>query len=93
VLSLLSTWVDDLVAAATPDPGDDVQATENNHYLSTAKPYRPETSAWELASPSMLPALQPTALSLADLRHSCQVASHFATDGTDLLYRLSFLRR
>jgi hypothetical protein len=93
VLSLLTTWVDDLVAAATPDPSDDIQATENNHYLGTAKPYRPESLSWELACPSALPASPPTALSLADLRHSCQVTPHFATGGTALLYRLSFLRR
>jgi hypothetical protein len=93
VLALLTTWVDDLVAAATPDPSDDIQATENNHYLSPAKPYRPESPSREVAPPSAQPASLSTALSLADLRHCCQVASRFATAGTKLLYRLSMLRR
>jgi hypothetical protein len=91
VLSLLTTWVDDLVAAAAPESSDAIQATENNDYLASAKPYRQETPTQGLTSPTHLSAPQRAVLSLADLRHSSRIVAHFATDGTDLLYRLSCL--
>ena len=93
VLALLTTWVDDLVAAGTPEASDDIQAIENNHFLTAVKLYRHETPTWGLASQIALPAPRPFGLSLADLLHNSQVVPHFTADGTDLLYRLSFLRR
>ena len=47
VLLVLSTWADDIAAAATPDLDDDVLAAQDNDYLRAVRPQRPKAPAEE----------------------------------------------
>ena len=47
ILLVLSTPVDDIVAAGTPDPDDDIFATENNNYVPAGREVRGKAMAGE----------------------------------------------
>jgi hypothetical protein len=47
ILLVLSTPVDDIVAAGTPDPDDDIFATENNNYVPAVREGRGRPIAGE----------------------------------------------
>ena len=47
VLLVLSTWADDIAAAATPDPDDDILAAQDNDYLPVVRPARPRAALAE----------------------------------------------
>ena len=81
--------LDDLWACATPDPADDVQAAENNDYLTVARA-RPTDDQRQ-------PSLPPTAAPLSDDRAAAVIAAappaHSRTSsGPALLYVLKSLR-
>ena len=50
VFALLASRADDLEAAATPDPYDDVLAAQDNEYLPVATDHRLKVGAWAFGS-------------------------------------------
>jgi hypothetical protein len=52
ILLLLLSYLDDLQAASTPDPNDDILAAEDNEYLPVVRDARLRTELDDEASPS-----------------------------------------
>jgi len=90
ILLLATAWVDDAVAAATPDPADDLLALQDNEYLPAAA--RPCTRSCSLDS--LPPEPVPPTLARPGLTSAARLSPAGPRPaGPPLVYVLLTLRR
>jgi hypothetical protein len=93
VLLVLSTWADDLAAAATPDLDDDVLAAQDNDYLPAVRLERRKVAAEENTPCSFglnIPVSSPSAVSPTIAWRSHSSSSPWLS--ADLLYSIMSLQ-